>query len=92
MKPLEAFGIVARTLGLLFVLSSLATLFYALADLALGELGIGVIAWTNYGVPALAVGVGLLVTFGLLYPSLVRITGKKRAVRETSFTTRKRAT
>jgi hypothetical protein len=69
MKPSEAFTIVVRTLGLLLALSSLATLFYALADLALGGLGIGLIVWMNFGIPSLAVGLWLLVGFGLWYPS-----------------------
>jgi hypothetical protein len=81
MKPFETFGIVVRTVGLLFVLSSLATLFYALSDLALGGLGIGIIAWMNYGVPAFAAGICLLVAFGLLYPSFAPTTARRRPVR-----------
>jgi hypothetical protein len=69
MRPSELFVIVVRTLGLQLALSSLATSFYALADLALGGLGIGVILWMVFGVPALAVGLWLLVGFGLWYPS-----------------------
>jgi ABC-type Mn2+/Zn2+ transport system permease subunit len=63
MRPSETFGMMARPLGLLLVLSSLATLFHALSDLALGGLGIGVIAWVNFGMPSLVAGLWLLVVF-----------------------------
>jgi hypothetical protein len=74
MKPFDAFSIIVRTLGLLLILSALATLFYALSDLALGGLGIGTIVWMNFGVSAFVVGLWFLVAFGPLYPSRIAST------------------
>lgn len=81
MKPSEVLSIVVRTLGLLLVLTSLATHFYALADLALGRLGIGVIVCMNFGVPSLVVGLWLLVGFGLLDPSTAKRPRRRGASR-----------
>jgi len=78
MRPLETSTIVVRPLGLLLVLTSLATHFYALSDLALGGLGIGVILCMNFGVPCLVAGLWLLVGFGLLYPSIVKRPRRRR--------------
>jgi len=59
MKPSELFGVVVRTMGLLFVLTALLKVFSAILNLVGGGPG-NVLAMLLYGIPALLVGLWFL--------------------------------
>ncbi len=68
MKPVELFGVIVRTIGLLVALGSLAWIFAATMHLVLG--GPGFFEGYLYGIPGLFIGVYFLSGAELLVSSV----------------------